>query len=78
MITVKYFGVIAEKTKCTEEIYTIDAIGIDEFISEINKKHQLNVDSYSIAVNQKIIDIKKSSKLTTNDEVAFLPPFAGG
>lgn len=78
MITVKYFGSIAEKTNCLEEVYSIDTIDIEEFIGQINRKHQLINDSYSVAVNQKIVSQKFDFQLKTDDVVAFLPPFAGG
>jgi sulfur-carrier protein len=78
MITVKYFGNIAEKTNCLEEVYSIDTIGTAELIANIKAKHQLEHQTFSIAVNQKIVDYTTDIKLNTQDVVAFLPPFAGG
>ncbi len=78
MIIVKYFGLIAEKTNCFEEIYSIDSIDFEEFINEIKNKHQLQNQVFSVAVNERIMAFDKNMKLKINDIIAILPPFAGG
>lgn len=77
-ITVKYFGAIAEETGTTEEVLNLDEIGysIEELKSYCIKKYDLEEDgSIQLAVNQ---ELNAEQKLQHGDEVAFLPPYAGG
>lgn len=78
MITIKYFGVIAEKAKTEGESLSFSNQSLQDVIKILDQKHELNMLSYSIAVNQKIIQDTKSYILKSDDIVALLPPFAGG
>jgi molybdopterin converting factor subunit 1 len=77
-VKVKYFGAIAEKTGRNEEVLDLAVIGsqvqdVKSFC--LNKYHLTNDESLQMAVNQ---ELNKEGELTDGDEVAFLPPFAGG
>lgn len=77
-ITVKYFGALAEAAAKNEESIDISAIGNDlNDLREhcLNKYSTLGELSFKIAVNQ---SIQEEAELQDGDEVAFLPPFAGG
>lgn len=77
-IQVKYFGAIAEKTGVTEEVLNLDETGyeVDELKAYCINKYDLEEDdSIQLAVNQ-VLNAKKT--LHNGDEVAFLPPYAGG
>lgn len=78
MITIKYFGAIAEKAKTEVESLSFSNQSLQDVIKILDQKHELNMLSYSIAVNQKIIQDTKSYLLKSDDIVALLPPFAGG
>ncbi|WP_367752294.1 MoaD/ThiS family protein [Flavobacterium sp. WC2430] len=78
MITIKYFGAIAEKAKTEGEAFPFSNQSLQDVINTLDQKHELSTLSYSIAVNQKIIQDTKSYLLESNDIVALLPPFAGG
>jgi sulfur-carrier protein len=78
MIAVKYFGAIAEKTSCLEEIFSESEMGLDNLLEKVEQKYQLRSLQFSVAVNQKMVQNKAQLILKNNDEVAFLPPFAGG
>ncbi|MCF6129986.1 MoaD/ThiS family protein [Flavobacterium sp. AS60] len=78
-ITVKYFGIIADITQKNEEVFSID-----ENLNTL-KKMQLKLEvnypkllviKYSIAVNKKFL--QNDILLEKYDEIALLPPFAGG
>lgn len=76
-ITVKYFGMIAESVGKTEEVLDLQQGSLvkdlkDQKISEYKIP---DADSVQIAVNQ---NLGKEVILKEGDEVAFLPPFAGG
>ncbi len=73
MITLKYFGAIADKTRSNEE-----EISLKQLMDELEQKHQLNTFSFRVAVNQKMIQNIENVVLKDNDVIALLPPFAGG
>jgi molybdopterin synthase sulfur carrier subunit len=78
MINVKYFGAVAEKTKSQGEIIPVSNVSLQELVEELDQKYDLNSLSFSIAVNQKIVQDIEKYMLISNDVVALLPPFAGG
>jgi molybdopterin synthase sulfur carrier subunit len=75
-VKVLFFGVLAEVTgtsiKHYHDVNTTDDLRIritDDFPEIVHY-------NYRIALNNEIIEAEKS--LRSGDEVAFLPPFAGG
>lgn len=78
MITVKYFGAIAEQTKSNEEEFSFSNMPLSELISALEQKYQLSTLSFTVAVNQKIVQNPVDYSLKNNDIIALLPPFAGG
>lgn len=76
-VTVKYFGLLAEAAGKAEETRELSS-GIkagelkDRCLEELDLP---NPESVQVAVNQKIA---KERELQEGDEVALLPPFAGG
>lgn len=78
-ITVKYFGIIVDITEKKEEVFLLDET-VNSLIKlklklEI-KYPKLLVINYSIAVNKKFL--QNDILLEKYDEIALLPPFAGG
>lgn len=78
-ITVKYFGIIVDITEKKEEVFLLDET-VNSLIKlklklEI-KYPKLLVSNYSIAVNKKFL--QNDVLLEKYDEIALLPPFAGG
>lgn len=78
MIEVKYFGAIAEKTKCSFENVTSSNISLQDLLQDLEEKYKFESLSFSVAVNQKIVSKTTDYALKSNDIVALLPPFAGG
>ncbi|MES2239379.1 MAG: MoaD/ThiS family protein [Bacteroidota bacterium] len=78
MLSVKYFGAVAEKTKVQGENMPFSNKSLQELVDELDQKYDLASLSYSIAVNQKIVQDRNGYMLISNDVVALLPPFAGG
>ena len=75
-VTVKFFGMIAEATG-------VNSIAADNISDTLSLVHFLENDfpkiaqhKYAIAINKKLIT--GNVKLMEGDEVALLPPFAGG
>ena len=78
MITVKYFGEIAEAINCNEEQISTKTDNLSELIEQLNEKYNLERFPMIIALNQNLIDMSKDIMIKNNDELAILPPFAGG
>jgi molybdopterin synthase sulfur carrier subunit len=78
MIAVKYFGAIAEKTKSSEEEFSFSGMPLGDLLLALEEKYQLAQLSFSVAINQKIVQDTTNYVLKSNDIVALLPPFAGG
>ena len=78
MIEVKYFGAVAEKTKCEFEKIPFSEVSLQQLLQDLEEKYQFNSLTFSVAVNQKIVPKASNFALQTSDIVALLPPFAGG
>ncbi|MBF4493221.1 MoaD/ThiS family protein [Flavobacterium sp. JLP] len=78
MIEVKYFGAVAEKTKCAFEKISFSEVSLHELLQDLDKKYQFDSLAFSVAVNQKIVPKATNYTLQNSDVVALLPPFAGG
>jgi molybdopterin synthase sulfur carrier subunit len=78
MIAIKYFGAIAEKTNSHGEEISFSDLTLDQLLDSLGQKYQLKQLSFSVAVNQKIIQDTANYILKSKDIVALLPPFAGG
>lgn len=76
-VTVKYFGLVAEAAERFEEILELDgAITASELKAQcLNGLAIADKDSVQIAVNQ---NLDETITINDGDEVALLPPFAGG
>ncbi|HEU0124799.1 MoaD/ThiS family protein [Flavobacterium sp.] len=79
MIEVKYFGAVAEKTKCEfEKLSFSEEVSLQKLLQDLNEKYEFESLTFSVAVNQKIVSKAVDYTLQTSDIVALLPPFAGG
>lgn len=78
MIHIKYFGAVAEKTKCSFENVSSSEVSLQQLLQDLEVKYKFESLSFSIAVNQKIVSKTTDYSLKTSDIVALLPPFAGG
>jgi len=77
ILKLKYFGMIAEAVGKEEESYNFSATSVDDLkIALKNNYSKLSNMNYKVAVNQSIAE--SNMLLKENDEVALLPPFAGG
>ncbi len=76
MLKLKYFGMIAETIGKSEEDFNLIE-NLDALTVELEKKYQKIKDlNYKFAVNQTLAPTNIT--LNENDEIALLPPFAGG
>ena len=75
-IKVLFFGVLAEVTQTMFRHYR-DVISYKDLINRVQDEYPEMVHyNYRIAVNSEIVN--EEPELKNMDEVAFMPPFAGG
>lgn len=79
-ITIKYFGIIADIASKKEDVFAFEEGLIT--LKKIKSKIEIDLPkildiSYSIAINKQIVT-NCEVELNDKDEVALLPPFAGG
>ncbi|MFG6687329.1 MoaD/ThiS family protein [Mariniflexile sp. HNIBRBA6329] len=75
-ITVKYFGMIAETTQCEEEIIDFSGNVVSDFLKILHSKYpKLKNKEFQVAQNQELVSLESRA---TGQEIALLPPFAGG
>lgn len=76
-LTIKYFGQLAECTGKNHEVLQEEFESVKALKTVLNTKYPaLKEHEFVIAVDQKIADDQEI--LTTEAEVALLPPFSGG
>ena len=76
-VTLKYFGMIAESVGKSEEVLELDSdTSVQQLKDQQVQKYKMkDPEAVQIAINQ---DLSSDINLKDGDEVAFLPPFAGG
>jgi len=75
-INVLLFGILADKAG-TPSVVMRDIRDIDDLMNKLKSQFTFLVNSrYAIAKNQKIV--RDNAILSDGDEIAILPPFAGG
>ena len=77
-LTVLFFGNLQDVVGDTRKVIESDSLSDVKALNEyLQSDYPLLVkQEYKIAVNQKIVE--PTYNLANGDEVAFLPPFAGG
>ncbi len=77
ILKLKYYGMIAEAVGKENENIEFSASTVIELDEVLKKQYnKLTTMNYKIAVNQSIAQVEL--ELNDNDEIALLPPFAGG
>jgi len=77
LLKIKYFGMVAEATDKNEEEFIFKNGTVNELAQLLQQTYpKLKALNYKFAINQSIIE--SNENLNENDEVALLPPFAGG
>ena len=77
-VNIKYFGVIAEKTNLESEKTSFDYNQLSKIVESIKNKYDLHQLSFQISLNINLVNSEDSIIVNDGDEIAFLPPFAGG
>lgn len=78
-IKLRYFGLVADHTKKKDEVIFFEgnSVTLLEVETRLHEAYpELTSTLYSFAVNQKLI--QGTTTVNHLDEIALLPPFAGG
>ena len=76
LLTIKYFGMLAELTNCNEETIVFSGSYISELLEELFQKHNsLKDNPFQVAQNNELVPL--GTKLISQ-EIVLLPPFSGG
>ena len=75
-LNIKYFGLLAEITKCNEESLAFSKATVSDLLEYLfNKYPELKNKDFQVAQNNNIVS--KEAKLLET-EIVLLPPFSGG
>ncbi len=75
-LTIKYFGLLAEITNSPEESVDFNGGSVSDLRKELSKKHPgLQQVNYQVAQDLNIVSDEVE---ILSNEIALLPPFAGG
>ncbi|WP_298754745.1 MoaD/ThiS family protein [uncultured Psychroserpens sp.] len=76
ILTIKYFGMLAEITECTKETITFSEDTVSELLKMLIAKYPaLEKKEFQVAQNQTLVS---EDTQILNSEIVLLPPFAGG
>jgi len=77
-VKVKYLGMVSDALGLNSENVTFEkTISISDFVSNLKQKYtNLNNLKFRVAINQKLLS--EDTLISNGDELALLPPFAGG
>ena len=78
MITVNYFGNIAEAVRSNSETLESKSMSLADLLDLLDSKYAIAQFPFQVAVNRKIVSKQQDLNISDSDEVALLPPFAGG
>lgn len=75
-ITIKYFGMLSEITRCDEELISFSGSQVSELLTMLFKKYPiLKQTDFQVVQNYEIIT--RETFINANN-LALLPPFSGG
>ncbi len=76
-LKIKYFGMLSEIAENDSEFLELNPISVSELKKVLQERYPKFITmNFKIAVNHSLVD--ESASLKNNDEIALLPPFAGG
>ena len=75
-LNIKYFGLLAEVTQCSEEALDFSKSSVLELLDVLFEKYpNLETKDFQVAQNHEIVS---RETLISENEIALLPPFSGG
>ncbi len=79
IIKVKYFGLLVDETQRQEEQFSFEkTLNTRDLLAFLYQKYpSLSSVSFRLAINQQLCETSEI-RIQNKDEIALLPPFAGG
>ena len=75
-LNIKYYGLLVDATNCNDEVIDFSKSSISELLDILFEKHpNLKGKDFQVAQNQEIVS---KNDIVSDNEIALLPPFAGG
>jgi len=75
-LKIKYFGLLAEITKCNEETLEFSKTSMSDLLEMLFEKYpSLKEKDFQVAQN---LEIVSKETILSKSEIALLPPFSGG
>ncbi|MCG8474224.1 MAG: MoaD/ThiS family protein [Cytophagales bacterium] len=75
-LTIKYLGMLAETTRCSEEAHQATEKTVSELLESLYRKYPaLREKDFQVAQNHRLVSTETE---LDSGELALLPPFAGG
>ena len=75
-LKIKYFGLLAEITECSEETLAFSKTSVSDLLEVLFEKYpDLKEKDFQVAQN---LEIVSKEAILSNTEIALLPPFSGG
>jgi molybdopterin synthase sulfur carrier subunit len=75
-LNIKYFGMLAEITQCSEEDLEFSRSSVTDLLDVLFEKYpDLETKDFQVAQNNAIVS---KETLVSDAEIALLPPFSGG
>jgi len=75
-LKIKYFGLLAEITKCNEETLEFSKTSVSDLLEMLIEKYpSLKEKDFQVAQN---LEIVSKETILSKSEIALLPPFSGG
>lgn len=78
MITINYFGNIAEAVQSDSETLEQKSMSLTDLLAMLDSKYDIGQFPFQVAINRKIVSKNQAIEISDSDEIALLPPFAGG
>lgn len=75
-LNIKYFGLLVEITKCSEETIAFSKASVSELLELLFEKYpNLKEKDFQVAQDNEIV---LKNTIISESEIALLPPFSGG
>ena len=75
-LNIKYFGLLAEITQCTEETLEFSEASVSDLLELLYQKYPgLKDKDFQVAQNKTLVS---RDATLVESEIALLPPFSGG
>lgn len=77
-ITIHYFAILREERGVSNETLNTSIDSLKDLYLDLHKRHQLSIDIDFLKVSKNENFVDWNEPIQEGDEIAFIPPVAGG